>query len=862
MCRLKFFLFIVFLVVLNSLVGFPFAFSDISMGVNDNRAIYTEDGSEIITSGESFDIVLIQGTVVSGGKVDIYWDFVSAWDDSSGTGYIATATGTSSGTFGYNLTIPSTPAGPHYVWIQNVQSRETVRSDLFTIMPSIVVSRSWAYVGDKIRITGYGFKPDSMIFFEKVNNSNIQIVGNYSKIQSDSLGYFTCTMRLPDFEYGSYDLNIFDEDNNWYNRSFHINAVFTVSPVEGSSGSVVHIEGRGFTPGNIIATGNVLFDDVAAKIVSDGPIVVSEKGEISFIILVPTLNATKYEIEIIDGAISTITAFWITATTIISVSPGYGSPGDEIALEGTYFSHRAGNSISIFLDDLRLHHSIRVNESGEFAGSIVLPALPMGASYNIRVVDEYGLEDTTPVIIEYVAFTLSSYSGATGSSLEVSIIGFSLLDIDDYAVYFDDSVVIARTDIENGPIFTASFYIPHKSLGSYEVRVVTYPDDVLNSTKRFNVTDQSVFTLSPESVTRGGKVSLSGEYYPEAVLTPVWLMSNSSWSEDVSDYFSDAGQPVKTNNNGSVKGVFDIPFSIRKGRYVISSFTFSKEDLLLQFAELEIQVTSDVLNVSARKEVYHLGDTLTFNINTFDRNASLTLYIFDPDDELYWSCTVTPDEWIKRGTRWSFPHFNQVDDTHNNTFALPNDAVTGAWTWVIETTLTLPVESGVFIVDEHIDNLIINKFNNIIDIMYNINASSSDFDNLTSAALINMTSLQQNLDELIDVLYSYNVDELDSALDELLLDLEDDNQTFNRLSTYIPNIDGMLNSTIKNLNSVGNKYSDVESTYKDMSSIYENKFIKTNLERVLIVSIISASLLILSVLRRAGMLIIDIEFID
>jgi len=75
----KLFLFMIFLVILFNLVGFPFAFSDIALGVNGNRAIYSENGEAIATSGRAFDIVLVQGTgVTAGGNVDIYWDSVCA----------------------------------------------------------------------------------------------------------------------------------------------------------------------------------------------------------------------------------------------------------------------------------------------------------------------------------------------------------------------------------------------------------------------------------------------------------------------------------------------------------------------------------------------------------------------------------------------------------------------------------------------------------------------------------------------------------------------------------------------------------------------------------------------------------------
>ncbi|MBC8274570.1 MAG: hypothetical protein H8E40_06355 [Chloroflexi bacterium] len=851
---LKLFLFVVFIVILTSLVGLPFAFSDIALGVNGNRAIYSEGGAAIVTSGRAFDKVLIQGTgVTAGGKVDIYWDSVSAEDASTGSGYKATATGTTSGTFSLKLTIPSTSVGPHYVWIQDVTTRETIGSNVFNVLPKITLSSDKGYIGDNIEVKGYGFEQDSNIDIKSANNTDIQIIGSDSRVKTDLAGYFICNIRVPDFEYGSYNLTIFDEDNNLVNTSFTVNAIIDLTPAEGPSGSIIHITGRGFNPGNTINSGNILFDDVAAKIVTEGPIKVSNNGEISVEILAPSIYATSYPIEIIDGAISTSTDFKVTHSTQISISPDYGLPGEEITVEGSYFSNQVGNTVSVFIDGVRMDQNVSVDQYGLVSGEIVLPAYPLGASYDIRVVDEYGLKATTQIVLDYVAFTLSEYSGATGSAVDINMMGLSLLDVDEYAVHFGEDIVIPRTDIDNGPSTSASFYVPHNSLGIYEVRLVTYPDDVITTTKRFNLSDQSVLTLSAETVTRGGNITLSGKYFPEsAALTPIWSMHNGTWSEDISDYITDQGQPVKTYLNGTVKGYFDIPFDINRGKYVINCSTYSNDDLLLQFAELEIKITYDVLNVSTRMHVYHLGDTITFDINALDKNTSFTLYINDPNNELYWTCAITPDEWIKRETRWGLPIYDQLDDLYNNSFTLPNDSVPGDWTWGIQTDMNVYQKSGMFIVEEHMDDLILDKLNTIIDKLANMSASNSNFETITSAASINITLLQQDMIELSDALHLYNVDELDNALHKIIVDIENHNLTFNSISAIFPGIDKTFNETIDNLSEINDKYSDVESTYNDMSSVYNDKFVRNTLVRSLILSFVSALFLVLSVLRRAG----------
>ena len=199
---LKLFFLVGFLVILFSLVGFPSAFSDITLGVNGNRAIYTEDGAAIITSGRTFDIVLIQGTdATSGAYVDIYWDIVSEWNATNGIGYLASATGTNAGTFSINITIPSTSVGPHYVWIQDYHKKNTVRSNVFYILPTIQLDSYTGYIEDKVEVNGYGFEQDSKIYIKSANNSDVKIIGD-SKVKTDLAGYFTCNIRVPVSDYG------------------------------------------------------------------------------------------------------------------------------------------------------------------------------------------------------------------------------------------------------------------------------------------------------------------------------------------------------------------------------------------------------------------------------------------------------------------------------------------------------------------------------------------------------------------------------------------------------------------------------------------------------------------------------------
>jgi len=857
---LKFFLFMIFIVILHTLVGFPFAFSDITMGVNGNRAIYTESGAQITTSGKPFDVILIQGTgATSGGRVNIYWDFVSAWDASTGTGYIASPIGTIEGTFSLKLTIPSTSVGPHYVWVQDFQTKKTISSNVFYVLPTIKLNRNTGYIGDLIEIKGYGFKQDSNIYIKSINDTNIQITGDSSTLKTDLSGYFICNMLVPDFEYGSYILTIFDEDNNQVTSSFTVNAVLELTPVEGPSGSLIHVAGRGFNPGNTIDIGDVLFDNAVAIVITGGSIQVSNEGELGVDILAPSIAAGTYSVKLIEGVISASTNFKITYNSKISVSPNYGLPGDEITLEGMYFSNQKGNTISIIFDGVGMDHNISIDHYGLFSGKIVLPAYSLRASYDIHVIDDYGLEATTQIVLDYVAFTLSKYSGATGSAIDISIIGLSLLNVTEYAVYFDDDIVISRTNIENEPYPSASFYVPHKSLGIYEVKIVTYPKNIITTVKQFNVSDQSFLIASPETVTRGGNITISGINFPESVLTPTWLIYNRTWSEDISEYITDQSQPVQTYNNGTVKGVFNIPFEINEGKYGVNCSTYINEDWLLQFVELDIIITYDVLNISTRNYVYHLGDTITFNINAFYKNTSFTLYINDPNNELYWSCVITPDEWNNRKNRWILPYYNQLDDSYNNSFTLPSDAVTGNWTWIIETNMEVDQKSGIFKVDEHRHNLILNKLDTIFDKLSNMSISNLNFEIVTSTAFNNVTLLQQDLIELTEVLHSYNIDELDNALDKLIVDLENHNQIINDISINMPRINKTYNETINNLNEINNKYSGVESTYSDMSSMYKNKFIRNTLVRSLILSFVSAIFLVLSVLRRAGIFVITFK---
>ena len=111
-------------------------YCSLTLGKNDNRELFSPDGTEVLVLGDRDKSFLVNGSgLASGYVVKIYWDCVQEWDPHTGRGFIQETVGTPQGTFQTTIRIPDSTNGLHYVWVVQEETSNFVRSNaLWTII--------------------------------------------------------------------------------------------------------------------------------------------------------------------------------------------------------------------------------------------------------------------------------------------------------------------------------------------------------------------------------------------------------------------------------------------------------------------------------------------------------------------------------------------------------------------------------------------------------------------------------------------------------------------------------------------------------------------------------------------------------
>ncbi|GAI97931.1 unnamed protein product, partial [marine sediment metagenome] len=182
-----------------------------------------------------------------------------------------------------------------------------------------------------------------------VYDRDVVIIESSSSFETDELGSFTKEFDIPDFPYGVNAYTIRAQDaSNMDTVTFTIGASISVTPEEGPTGTVVTVDGRGWTTGS---TMTFMLDTDPAEVVNDATITVSG-GMFSADIVIPGMtDEGEYSLTAMEsGALPAATIdFEVTGIPEIVVSPTYGSPGATIFVTGYNFTQIAGTEVVIEL---------------------------------------------------------------------------------------------------------------------------------------------------------------------------------------------------------------------------------------------------------------------------------------------------------------------------------------------------------------------------------------------------------------------------------------------------------------------------------------------------------------------------------
>ncbi len=153
----------------------------------------------------------------------------------------------SDGEFGDTIIIiPESSAGDHTITVFGEDSGAEVEAT-FTVEPEITISPESGGIGAAVAVNGTGFG----------KRSDITIFLNDDKVATtttDRYGSFDTTFNVPVTEPDTYDVEVWDEDDNEDTAEFTV-AIATdvsISPTTGNIGTELTVNGTGFIAGGII----------------------------------------------------------------------------------------------------------------------------------------------------------------------------------------------------------------------------------------------------------------------------------------------------------------------------------------------------------------------------------------------------------------------------------------------------------------------------------------------------------------------------------------------------------------------------------------------------------------------------------
>ena len=142
------------------------------------------------------------------------------------------------GEFECTIIIPESTAGDHTITVIGDDSGNEVEA-VFTVEPEITISPESGGAGTPVTVSGTGFdrRSDFTIYLD-----NTEVATE----TTDRDGGFDITFNVPILGPGTYDVEVWDEDDNSDEAEFTIGATASLSPTTGNIGTELTVSGIGF----------------------------------------------------------------------------------------------------------------------------------------------------------------------------------------------------------------------------------------------------------------------------------------------------------------------------------------------------------------------------------------------------------------------------------------------------------------------------------------------------------------------------------------------------------------------------------------------------------------------------------------
>ncbi len=617
-----------------------------------------------VTVGQEFDVSGVLGDVTSGAAVEIYWDIVEGpLSHKIGEGY-----GAPNGSYSVTVSAPADVAGDHYIWVKDTHTGATAKqNNEIEILAGITVSPDEGLPGDSVTVEGSGFDAEEDLWINFYGGIAVN-VENITTATCDDLGAFSVSFTVPTVAYGDYFVNATNWMGNVDEQPYKVGASISISHSAGPSGLVLTIDGRGFVNG-VLDLDGITIDGQILEPVDTSVTVVG--GLFSVDVVIPSLIVGDYTITVDDLTWDGTADFEIDGVPYVEITPTFGAPGSSHTIMGYNFTQIAGTIVTIVLQDGTPHTSTTCDSNGEWEVTTAVPAKEFKL-WIFNASDEYDVNGTDTFKVGILAVILSPTSGASGSILTVTGVGFEAGEV--YNVTFNGEVV-ASGIVGLGEDLSTNLYVPSVAPGEYTVLVNDDPGNELEVP--YTVTATTTLDASPANVAIMYELRLTGENFKNAVTPVMFYIWNETHSWEIT------GDVVggTTDTDGSFAATWEVDITLPLGGvYHINASTDGGD----QYAETTITIVEEEVDIAPTKSAYALGDTITFKLKaTFPKNNAL-LRITDPSGNLYYETYL--DDWTPVGNWELIQIRDQLDDASGYPYILPEDAETGMWNWTITYT--------------------------------------------------------------------------------------------------------------------------------------------------------------------------------
>ena len=686
-------------------------------------------------TGSPGDKVLVTGSAFSPDvDVPVYWDYPRAenvlnYTDVKGDG-----------SFEVYVTIPPAVFGPDH-WI--IVKTESVA---FSVTPSLTLTPDTGLVGDTITAEGHGFAAEEDITLTWVATT---LTTDPSTVTTDVNGSFTCTFLVPDYGYGVYTVTATDVSGHSDTADFTIGATIALDVVEGPSGTVVQVDGRGFTTqsgldvtvgvrnGTGVSPTYVL---IFAAEVAD--ITLESDGTFSGEFIVPTLDVGTYKVNASDavgpGKWDNVTSgdveFDVTGRTWLDLLPKSGIPGDTIEIEGVNFTAISAVEVDLTFTGtlgrlVTIAKKFSTNSTGGFKDTFPVPDhpdLPIGYTYPVLAQDEHNLwAQETFRIVRTRAFVdyKGTEEGPTGALVDVWVEGLTgTTPGTTYNVTINGELMVdgpgtydlaKGTLDDNGQFQTTdkwiSLYVPTMDVGTYDITIMDFQE--VTAVVAFEVTETTQLILKPSSGPPNYNITIEANYFTASINLDIEILiynltagGEVDWQANLiaispekyaEDGYSLVGNFPQTNDTGFFRGSFLVPEEDVGDAVVLGDYLINATDENdLGVWEVEFSIVSVTVEVTTVRSTYAQGEDVTFKVrSTFPSDG--TIKVMDADG---FNRTVDILEGLITDTpKGSYQEIGADFFAYPSTL-LTTDAPIGTWHWTADVSKS--VRKGTFEVVE------------------------------------------------------------------------------------------------------------------------------------------------------------------